>query len=252
MADDRKLPPHHPRAPGGPRRTGPGDDELKKEMAHKAQWGAWGTDRWNGVDITYHIHIGGHNTPISIARLKVRRFALCAIVADFDHDPPRIGAAFGIYSRKTTTPSEVAWIEAPATEKAAKAIWLAFIRGTRALGFRWEQIYLLMSLNGVVRIPVANKERPSRIELPLDHEDQGVLDKRTWHVWSVEHYDHMEDGRFDYRDRMVKLDCPVKFEEGDTPEASHPAVRANAINYYTAMKAYSFGPPPRLLVPDYK
>jgi hypothetical protein len=218
-------------------------------MAEKAQWGAWGVESWNGVEVTYHIHIGGHNTPISLGRLKVRRFALCSIVADPATN--RLGAAFGIYSRKTTTPSEVTWIEAPNTEKAAKAIWLTFVKGTKELGFRWEQMHLLMSVNGVVLIPTPYEDRPTRIELPLDVEGQGVLDKRTWHVWAVEHYDHMESERFDYKDRAVKLDCPVRFEEASTAEDSHPAVRANAINYYTAMKAYSFGPPPRLLVPTY-
>lgn len=249
--EEGKLPPSHPRAKGGPRRTGLDDEKLKAELAHRGQWGAWGVESWNGVDVTWHVHLGGYQTAIAAGKLRNTRVAFCAIVGD--PATGRLGAAFSFYSRRMTVPYGVTWIEAENTTKAAKAIWLKFVRGSQDLGYKWAQLNLLMAVDLVIcKIPALDHERPSRVNIPLSHPEQGKIPDRAWKVWSISHYDHMQAERFAYKDLMVKPDCPVRFEEFTTPDESHPAVRAHVINYYTAMKLYTFGPPPKLNVPYYE
>lgn len=230
---------NHPRKKGSNARTGLTDADLRA----KSNYGKTGNMRFRGFDVNWRIVVGGHGNDGKICTDYHGDKHTLAIMAIDTTDPERVGAAWHFYGTKISVPFEAEWLDIPPTERAVKAVWRWFKDEAIDNGFRPDDLFLLMAFKKgpPIRIVADGGTNDENLRIRLGTDDEGV-DKLIWRTWDVQREEFIKSGRHDFELRDPDPDKPgaVEFAYNRNPDLCHPAVRASAIAYRTALYAYSY------------
>lgn len=236
---------NHPNKPGSATRTGLTDQELKDA----ANFGAWGADRWFGVEVRWQVIVGAQaDGPLRYSAdpemLKIVPFgppdkhglAICAIATG----PGVLGAAMHMHGKIMSVPYEAAWVETELSPKAIRAVWRKFKQFAECHRFPPERTVMLMGFEKGPPIRVLADGYDEKLNLEGIPSDEEGLQKFVWEYWNNTRELWLKHKKRNHNFWLKEApeDCPFRFPYERQPENCHPAVLASAVAYTTMLQYY--------------